>query len=75
MGKSQHIEILKILHNNPAVKLNENKSGVYVNLTFLPEDALHQIQEYLGYVEDQESSLDLMENQKSDFRKTFFDNM
>jgi len=75
MGKSHHIEILKILHNNPAVTLNENKSGVYVNLTFLPDDALNQIQEYLGYVEDQESSLDLMENQKSDFRKTFFDNM
>ena len=38
MNKLQHIEVLKILQNNPNIKLNENKSGVYVNLSFLTEN-------------------------------------
>ena len=32
LEKEQQMEILKILHSNQEVKLNENKSGVYVNL-------------------------------------------
>lgn len=73
MSKTQHIEILKILQNIPEVKLNENKSGVYVNLSFLPENALNKVNEYLAYIQDQESCLNNDENQKLDFRKTFFD--
>ena len=73
MNKTQHIEILKILQNNPAVKLNENKSGVYVNLSFLPDQTLVELNDYLGYVQDQESALRSNESQKLDFKKTYFD--
>lgn len=73
MNKIQHIEILKILQNNPAVKLNENKSGVFVNLSFLPDNAINQINEYLEYVQDQESALRSNETQKMDYKKTYFD--
>lgn len=73
MNKTQHIEILKILQNNPAVKLNENKSGVYVNLSFLPDQTLAELNDYLGYVQDQESALRSNESQKLDFKKTYFD--
>ena len=73
MNKTQHIEILKILQNNPIVKLNENKSGVYVNLSFLPDKTLKEIDEYLEYVQDQESALRSNESQKLDFKKTYFD--
>ncbi len=72
MPKNQHIEVLKLLNNYPNVKLNENKSGVYVNLSFLPQDALESLSKYVQYVEEQEKSLDMVENKKSDFRKTFF---
>ena len=73
MNKTQHIEILKILQNNPAVKLNENKSGVYVNLSFLPDQTLVELNDYLGYVQYQESALRSNESQKLDFKKTYFD--
>ena len=73
MNKTQHIEILKILQTNPAVKLNENKSGVYVNLSFLPDQTLVELNDYLGYVQDQESALRSNESQKLDFKKTYFD--
>jgi hypothetical protein len=74
MNKTQHIEILKILLNCPnKVKLNENKSGVYVNLSFLPKEAISNICEYIDYVRDQESSLTAVETQKQSYKKTFFE--
>ena len=57
MTKSQQVEVLKILHQNPDVKLNENKSGVYVNLSFLSENVISNIQTYMKYVKEQELSL------------------
>jgi hypothetical protein len=72
MGKNHHIEILKILKKNPSNKLNENKSGVYINLSFLPEDSINEIMEYLGYINDQESALRSMETQKQEFKNIFF---
>jgi hypothetical protein len=72
MGKTHHIEILKILKKNGNVKLNENKSGVYVNLSFLPKDSINDLENYLNYIEDQESSLIRLENQKEEFKNTFF---
>jgi hypothetical protein len=73
MPKNHQIEILKILKNHPDVKINENKSGVFVNLTFLPENALNAVRDYLNYVHDQENSLSEFESQKKEFKDTFFD--
>ena len=72
MSKKHHIEILKILKMNANVKLNENKSGVFVNLSFLPQDSIREIQNYLNYIQDQESSLVFLENQMEEFKTTFF---
>jgi hypothetical protein len=72
MTKIQHIEILKILTNDRKIKINENKSGVYVNLSLLSEDAISKINEYVEYVSDQESILNPVENQKQQFRNLFF---
>lgn len=72
MSKKHHIEILKILKMNANVKLNENKSGVFVNLSFLPHDTIDEIQNYLNYIQDQESSLVFLENQKEEFKNIFF---
>jgi hypothetical protein len=72
MSKTHHVEILKILKKNGNVKLNENKSGVYVNLSFLPNETLSELENYLNYIEDQEISLITLENQKEEFKNTFF---
>lgn len=72
MSKIEHIEILKIIKRNPIVKLNENKSGVYINLTFLPESTLEQISQYLSYIQQQETMLDPIEKEKMDFKNTYF---
>ena len=75
LNKEHQLEILKILRNQgeERVKINENKSGVYINLSFLPLDTIEKIKLYLNYVQDQEKMLCLAENQKEDFAKTYFE--
>ena len=73
LEKDQQIEILRILNEDQKVKLNENKSGVYVNLSFLPEDTMLKIKNYLNYISEQEKILRMTENKKENFAKTYFD--
>jgi len=72
MSKSNQIEILKILNNHKNIKLNENKSGVYVNLSFLPSNIIKEIENYIEYVTAQEDSLKQLEMKKDLFKSTYF---
>ena len=72
LGKNNQLEILSILKNTNGIKLNENKNGVFVNMSFLPPDSLSEIDKYVKYVSDQEKTLNEFENQKQDFKNTFF---
>jgi len=71
MTKYHQIEILKILSKKLS-KINENKSGCYINMSFLPEDTLSELEEYVSYIKDQEVSLETMEYQKEEFKNAFF---
>ena len=71
MSKYHQIEILKILSKKLS-KINENKSGCYINMSFLPDDTLKEIEEYVDYIKDQEESLETMEYQKEEFKNAFF---
>jgi hypothetical protein len=72
LNKQHHIEILKILKKNNTVTLNENKSGVYVNISLLPQQSVTDIFDYVNYIEQQEATLSSLETQKRDFKNTFF---
>ncbi len=72
MDKIHHIEILKILKNSASIKLNENKNGVFINLTFLSKATIDEIQKYLNYVYAQENSIRHLESQCETFKKEFF---
>ena len=71
MDKYHQIEVLKILSKN-LCKINENKSGVYVNLSFLDNETMDEIQKYIDYSKQQEESLVTMEYQKDEFKNAFF---
>lgn len=73
MEKEHHVKILKLLHSDPNVKINENKSGCYVNLSFLPREITEKVQSYLDYVRDQENMLHMAESEKETYVKTFFE--
>ena len=72
MTKINQVEILKILlkHN---VKINENKSGIFVNMSFLDQNIIEDISKYLNYVKEQESTLQSLETQKEVFKSAFFE--
>ena len=72
MTKINQVEILKILfkHN---VKINENKSGIFVNMSFLDKPIIEDIKVYLDYVKAQESTLQSLETQKEVFKTAFFE--
>jgi hypothetical protein len=72
MTKIQHIEILRILKTDPTIKLNENKSGVYINMSFLSQYSLNEIQKYMKYIDGQENVLNPIEVQKETYKSCFF---
>jgi hypothetical protein len=72
MNKLHHIEILKILKTCSNIKINENKSGIFVNLSFLPKSILDEIKKYIDYIQVQESSISQLETRCDEFKNTFF---
>jgi len=70
--KNHQIEVLRIIQEDSASTINENKSGIYINLTFLTNPVIEKIRTYISYVQDQEKMLKPIENQKEDFKNTFF---
>lgn len=63
MTKENHVEILKIMKDNN-VKINENKSGVYINLSFLHDDVLKKIKNFIKFIDEQEEAINVFERQK-----------
>jgi hypothetical protein len=57
MNKIQHIEILKIFKKYKNVRLNENKNGIYVNMTPLNKEIIEELENYIKYIKDQETFL------------------
>lgn len=69
MNRANHVEILKILKESD-VKINENKSGVYINMSFLEKDVIERISTFVRYIEEQEKSLEIVERQKIELSST-----
>lgn len=65
------IEILKILKDND-VEINENKNGVFINLTYVDSSILDKIHKYLSYVNKQEDQLNEIEEEKQKLASSFF---
>ena len=53
MTKLQHIEVLKIIKKYKSIKLNENKNGVYINISYLPKKTIQELELYIKYIDDQ----------------------
>lgn len=71
--KHNQLEILKIIKNTGLISsINENKSGIYINLSFLSTKTIEKMIQYIEYVRDQEQILTPLESQKDGFKNTFF---
>jgi hypothetical protein len=71
LNQHHQIQILKIITQNN-VTYTENKNGSFVNLTNLDDAIVTKLTEYLSYVDEQETHLKEVENQKTELTKQFF---
>ncbi len=71
LSGNHQTEILKILSKN-LCKLNENKNGVFVNMSFLPDHIVEEIKKYIEFISEQESCFDTIEYQKEEYKNSFF---
>ena len=66
-------EILKILSaHKDRVTLNENKNGVLINLTDIPDDVVNEIRNYITHVDQQEKELGDDEAIKDKLKSQYF---
>ena len=72
MNKFNQIEVLRILYRHKDVFLNENKYGIHINLSEVKKEILDDLSIYVKYVVTQETSLNAVEQQKEDYRNTYF---
>ena len=72
MNKFNQIEVLRLLHKHKDIILNENKYGVHVNLSEIKKENLDEICVYINYVNTQEISLHKIEQQKENYKNTYF---
>jgi hypothetical protein len=75
MDKTNQIDILKILRDCNNVILNENKSGVYINLTYCPQNTIDEIRKYLDYTTEQDQVLRITEQEKDNVKTEYFNNI
>jgi hypothetical protein len=73
MPMIHQIEILRILHKKQT-QLNENKNGVFVNISKLNDTVLQELEDYMNYVIQQEKQLSEFETQKEYLTKEYFEN-
>ena len=71
LNASHHIEIGKILYNNN-IKLTENNNGIFVKLNNIPSTVINKINNYLTFINSQESHLNIDEDRKITLEKSFF---
>lgn len=72
MNKFNQVEVLRIFNKHKDVMLNENKYGIHINLSELNKELLDELSTYVKYVNTQENTLNYIEQQKEDYRNTYF---
>ena len=71
LHKNNQIDILR-LHVKNDVFINENKNGVFINLTDLSNDIISDMEKYIDYVSEQKIDLDYIEKQKDVLENKYF---
>jgi hypothetical protein len=72
MNKFNQVSVLRILYKFKEVILNENKYGIHINLSELKKDVLDELSLFVKYVNTQENNLNLIEQQKEDYKNAYF---
>jgi len=72
MSKFNQVEVLRILKKHNDITINENKYGIHINISELKRDILEEMIVYINYVNTQETTLNHVEQQKEEYKNTYF---
>ena len=68
MKKQNHLGILRILMNDNEECINENKNGIYINLSEVNRETIQRIQKYIDYISFQEDNLNSIETKQKNVK-------
>ena len=71
LDQFHQIEIFRILKTHK-VNYTENRNGIFINMNELDNTIIKKIDKYLHYVSTQQSQLDVVEQQKEQYKLSFF---
>ena len=74
LEKNRQVEVLRIIHNTQSNIINENKNGIYINMSSLTDNIIDNLKTYLTHINTQEKELIINEKIMQDFQNTFFEN-
>ena len=72
LNKEQQIQILRLFKENK-IPINENKNGVFINLTGMSDDILSKLHTHLEHIISQENLLKTTEDVKKTYKDNYFD--
>lgn len=70
--KYNQIEILRIIHKNTDICINENQYGTGINLTYVDNETIYKIMKYINYVTAQELNIKNDETIKDNYKNCYF---
>lgn len=75
LTEQQHVHIASLLRKESQVKLNENNSGIMVNLSLVSQETLESIQKYIQFLSEQESELNVIQEKQEEFKSIVANNI
>ena len=73
LSKSYQIEVGRLLKKNNII-INENKNGVFINLSSLDVEIITQLENFLDYANNQELQLKTIEIKQEELKDNYFNN-
>ena len=71
-AKHNQIEVGRILLHECKADYDENKNGIFINLSSLSQETIEKLTQYINHVELQESYLQIDEIEKDELKDIFF---
>lgn len=72
LPKFNQIEILKILNKSEEVTINENKNGIFINLSLIDDKIIRDIRQYVEYVNKQTKALEAIDTETTNISNAYF---
>ena len=73
LSKSYQIEIGRLFLSNN-IQIDENKNGIFINLSKVDAQTLIKVKNYLNYANLQENKLKNIENKQEELKDFYFKN-